>query len=208
MQFKINFDEIEGIDISELSFQNGTGGRAEEFGWTVGVNGSGLVIGIAQNTGDPIKAGEGLLTKIPWNGGSFSQISGSVSLSDIQTSGYFGSELSYETGEPIIIEPSLFNEEYNNLPGRHTLFSAYPNPFNPTTNIQYYLASNESINIVIYDVLGKKVKSFIKNNHDAGYGSFIWDATDERGQPVSAGMYIYSIQAGEFIHARKIILLK
>mgnify|MGYP001327460428 CR=1 FL=1 len=58
--------ELEGVDLAELSFQNGTGGRAEEYGWTVAVNNSGLVIGLAQGTGNPIPAGEGLLTQIPW----------------------------------------------------------------------------------------------------------------------------------------------
>ena len=208
MQFKINLDEIEGIDISEISFQNGTGGRAEEFGWSVGVSGSGLVIGLAQGTGEPIKAGEGLLTKIAWNGGSFTQISGSVSISDIQVSGYFGSELSCDTGGPIVLTPSLSNDENNLTPNKHTLLSAYPNPFNPSTQIRYYLANTESVNIIIYDVMGRKVKSVINNMQNAGLRSVIWNSTDDLGQNVPAGMYFYSIQAGEYMRARKIILLK
>ena len=208
MQFKINLDEIEGVDISEINLQNGAGGRAEDFGWVIGVSESGLVIGLAQETGSPIKAGEGLLTKIPWSGGSSSQISGSVSISDIQVSGYFGSELSYETGEPASIEPSLSNDIDKNLRITHTLFSAYPNPFNPSIKIQYFLSNSVYVNIDIYDVMGRKIKSLINNKHDAGYSSIIWDATDDLGHQVAAGMYIYTIQAGDFIQARKIILLK
>ena len=207
LQFKLNIDQLAGVDLAELSFQNGTGGRAEESGWTVGVNESGLVVGLAQGTGDPIQAGEGLLTKIHWNGGEFPQISGSISIADIQVSGYFGSELSFETGEPHIIEPSLSIVKNNNLPINYALHSAYPNPFNPTTKIRYDLPKNEYVSINIFDLMGRQIKSLVNKKQFAGFRSIQWDATDNSGQQVSAGMYIYRIQAGEFRQTKKMLLL-
>ena len=56
--------------------------------------------------------------------------------------------------------------------------------------------------------MGRRVKSLINNNQDAGYRSVYWDATNDLGQPVSAGMYIYTIQAGEFRQTKKMVLLK
>ena len=88
------------------------------------------------------------------------------------------------------------------------LHQNYPNPFNPTTLIRYDLPVNEHVSINIYDLTGKRVKSLVNTNQDAGYRSINWNATNEVGQPVSAGMYIYTIQAGEFRQTKKMVLLK
>ena len=88
------------------------------------------------------------------------------------------------------------------------LHQNYPNPFNPTTQIRYDLPLDEYVTVIIYDVMGRKIKSLINTNQEAGYRSITWDATNDLGQPVSAGMYIYTIQAGEFRQTKKMVLLK
>ena len=93
-------------------------------------------------------------------------------------------------------------------PYKINLHQNYPNPFNPTTLIRYDLPVNEHVSINIYDPTGKRVKSLVNTNQDAGYRSINWNATNEVGQPVSAGMYIYTIQAGEFRQTKKMVLLK
>jgi hypothetical protein len=208
IQFRLDLDEIEGVGLDEINFENGNGGRAEESGWTVGVNESGFVIGLAQGTGSPIPAGEGLLTEIPWNIGNFPQISGKVSIVDVQVAGYFGAEMSSETGDPYFIGPNLSTMESKRIPDTHTLYSAYPNPFNPTTRLRYELSNSEYISIIIYDLKGEYIKSLVNSIQGAGYRTIVWDATNYLGQPVSAGMYIYTIQAGEFRQTRKMVLLK
>jgi hypothetical protein len=94
------------------------------------------------------------------------------------------------------------------LPEAYTLHQNYPNPFNPTTQIRYDLPDNEYVSINIYDLMGRRIKSLINTNQDAGYRSINWDATNDLGQPVSAGMYIYTIHAGEFRQTKKMVLLK
>ena len=94
------------------------------------------------------------------------------------------------------------------IPDRFALYPNYPNPFNPTTQIRYDLPIAEYVSINIYDVMGRKIKSLININQEAGYRSISWDATNDLSQPVSAGMYIYTIQAGEFRQTRKMVLLK
>ncbi|MDA9935206.1 tandem-95 repeat protein [Candidatus Marinimicrobia bacterium] len=94
------------------------------------------------------------------------------------------------------------------IPDVFALHQNYPNPFNPTTQIRYDLPDNEFVSINIYDVMGRKIKSLVSINQETGYRSITWNATNDLGQPVSAGMYIYTIQAGEFRQTRKMVLLK
>jgi len=64
------------------------------------------------------------------------------------------------------------------------------------------------VNIIIYDLLGRQVRTLINQTQDAGYRSVIWNATNDHGKPVSAGVYLYKIQAGEFVQTKKMVLLK
>jgi hypothetical protein len=84
----------------------------------------------------------------------------------------------------------------------------YPNPFNPTTQIRYDLPEDALVSINIYDLMGRSIRSLVNTTQSAGYRSIQWDATNNLGEPVSAGMYIYMIQAGEFKQTKKMVLLK
>ena len=88
------------------------------------------------------------------------------------------------------------------------LHNPYPNPFNPNTTIRYDLPEDEFVTIKVYDMLGNFVSSLINKNQISGYKSLQWDATNNKGQPVSAGVYLYSIEAGEFRQTKKMVLLK
>ena len=79
---------------------------------------------------------------------------------------------------------------------------------NPTTRIRYDLPNSEYVSINIYNLMGNKIKSLIRAEQDAGQKSVIWDARNDLGHTVSAGTYIYSIEAGRFKQNRKMILLK
>ena len=94
------------------------------------------------------------------------------------------------------------------IPDQYILHQNYPNPFNPVTTLRYDLPENSLVNITIYDMLGKKVKTLINQTQDAGYRSVIWNATNNYGKPISAGIYLYQIQAGEYISTKKMVLLK
>ena len=94
------------------------------------------------------------------------------------------------------------------IPSQYTVYQNYPNPFNPVTTLRYDLPENGLVNITIYDMLGREVKTLINQTQDAGYRSIIWDATNDYGKPVSAGIYLYQIQAGEYMQTKKMVLLK
>ena len=172
------------------------------------VNESGLVLGISQDNGNPIKAGEGLLTQISWNGNEFPQISGLISIDNPQVSGYFGSQLSIEIGEPYTFLPNLNINDKNRLPGVFTLYPVYPNPFNPTTQISYDLSKSGMVNINIYDIMGRKIKSLFNTYQEPGHYSINWNADNELLEAVPAGVYICSIRAGDIRKTTKMILVK
>ena len=94
------------------------------------------------------------------------------------------------------------------LPITYNLYNAYPNPFNPTTTLWYELPENSYVNVTVYDMLGREIRTLVNTTQDAGFKSIIWDATNNQGNPVSAGVYLYKIQAGEFVQTKKMVLLK
>ena len=64
------------------------------------------------------------------------------------------------------------------------------------------------VNVMIYDILGREVKSLVRGVKQAGYHTVTWDSKDSKGSPVSAGIYFYQIQSKDFVKTRKMILLK
>ena len=79
---------------------------------------------------------------------------------------------------------------------------------NPVTKLRYAIPKNGLVIITIYDMLGRQVKTLINQTQDAGYRSVLWNATNDYGKPVSAGIYLYQIQAGEYMQTKKMVVLK
>jgi len=94
------------------------------------------------------------------------------------------------------------------IPTEFTLQQNYPNPFNPSTTINYDLPKDAFVNIIIYDMLGREVRSLINENKSAGYHSQIWNSKDGQGRAVAAGIYFYQIRSEGFLKTRKMVLLK
>ena len=113
------------------------------------------------------------------------------------------------TGEiTVLIEETFTLERKAIIPIAYTLHQNYPNPFNPITSLRYDLPEQAQVTLTVYDMLGREVTQLINTTQDAGYRSVQWNATDMHGKPVSAGVYLYQIQAGEFVQTRKMVLLK
>jgi len=94
------------------------------------------------------------------------------------------------------------------VPGQIVIHQNYPNPFNPKTTLHYDLPEDAMVNITIYDMMGRVVSNLVSSQQNAGYKSIQWNGTNDAGQPVSAGLYMYTIQAGEFRQTKKMVLLK
>tara|TARA_B000000565_G_scaffold188005_1_gene143096 strand:+ start:798 stop:3194 length:2397 start_codon:yes stop_codon:yes gene_type:complete len=98
--------------------------------------------------------------------------------------------------------------EDNTIPSDFALHGNYPNPFNPATQIRFDLPNKNDINIIIYNMLGQRVKVFSMPNTPAGTHTITWNATNQSGQPLSAGVYLYQMISEDFVQTRKMILLK
>ena len=96
----------------------------------------------------------------------------------------------------------------NSLLEEFVLKDNYPNPFNPVTTLRYELAYNTNVKITIYDMMGRIVKTLVNGSQTAGYRSIEWNATNDRNEPVSAGLYLYTIQAKNYSQTKKMVLLK
>ena len=94
------------------------------------------------------------------------------------------------------------------VPLEFALHENYPNPFNPTTTLRFDLPEISDITLTIYNMLGQKVRTFDYQNTSAGYHSVTWDATNDFGQQVGAGVYLYQLQTINFVKTRKMVLLK
>jgi hypothetical protein len=100
---------------------------------------------------------------------------------------------------------SIFDET---LPITYNLYNAYPNPFNPVTTLRYDIPENAFVNIRIYDLKGRLVNTLVSKEQTAGYKAIKWAGVDDKGKAVSAGIYLYEIQAGDFRKTKKMVLLK
>jgi hypothetical protein len=102
---------------------------------------------------------------------------------------------------------SLTDLDQPNLPMAFELKQNHPNPFNPTTHINFDLPSPTDIDLTIYNVLGQQVKSY-SDFRTAGSHSITWDGTDNTGSQVSSGVYFYRLDAGQNSATKKMMMLK
>ena len=94
------------------------------------------------------------------------------------------------------------------LPVDFSLAQNFPNPFNPTTTIEYNVPKQSLVKIEIYNMLGQRIRTLIDQNRPAGNYSIMWNAKDDSGANVASGMYFYRMNAGDFSALRKLVLLK
>jgi len=94
-----------------------------------------------------------------------------------------------------------------NIAKRFQLTQNYPNPFNPATTIEFSIPQQRNVQLTIYNILGQKVITLIDKTCPAGIHSVVWNATDQAGKGISAGLYFYRLQAGDYVNVKKMILL-
>jgi hypothetical protein len=99
-------------------------------------------------------------------------------------------------------------EEEAEIPASFSLHQNYPNPFNSQTVIEYTLPKESQVKIVVYNILGQKVKTLLDQKQSAGHKRVIWDGKDERGRVASSGIYFYRMETQEFVQTKKMLLLK
>lgn len=119
----------------------------------------------------------------------------------------------YVLGESEIVEVTFDWEgtpygDNNTVPVITALQGNYPNPFNPTTKINFSLKEAGKVNLEIYNLKGQKVKTLMNKNMDADNHSVIWSGEDNSGKKVSSGIYLYRMKSKGYSETKKMILIK
>ncbi|UCE05098.1 MAG: T9SS type A sorting domain-containing protein, partial [bacterium] len=94
------------------------------------------------------------------------------------------------------------------IPNESRLAQNYPNPFNPETHISYRVISTEFVNLTIYDLLGRKIRTLISETRAPGNYIVIWDGRDENGYKMPSGVYMYTLKSDDFIETKKMLMMK
>lgn len=95
-----------------------------------------------------------------------------------------------------------------NAPATFVLAQNYPNPFNPSTTIRYSVPKTSPVVLTIYDILGHEIRTLVNTVKTAGTYSIVWNGDDNRGVPVSSGLYFYRIRAGQYSDMKRMALIK
>ena len=94
------------------------------------------------------------------------------------------------------------------IPTEYALYENFPNPFNPSTTLRFDLPYSGDVSLTIYNMLGQKVKSFDMRGIQAGKHTLKWNATNDLGEKVGTGVYLYQLQTRDFMKTRKMIFMK
>lgn len=204
LQFAMDSGEFQdGLDTSVNVYIDANGdtvvedlGTSSSRGYNqrdVGVDAAGNVISVNSNTEalrvySPPDGPNSFLTYSPWA---------------IQVGG----------GEPVIptpvVPPTHVAENVEqSAPSGFRLFQNYPNPFNGSTLIKYRLSKNLNVNLKIYDLLGREVATLVDGKQDQGLHLVHWDGTNNLGQMVTSGIYLYEMRAGNFVEIKKLTYLR
>lgn len=88
------------------------------------------------------------------------------------------------------------------------LLKNYPNPFNPTTTIEFNLNSDTKCDVMIFNIKGEKIRTLFSGNTEKGKKSFLWNGTDQKGVKVASGIYFCKIKAENKTQTKKMLLVK
>ena len=104
----------------------------------------------------------------------------------------------------LIYDPNPVSiDEDNNIILEYSLYQNYPNPFNPVTEIEYSIKNEGNVELIIFDVLGRKVKTLVNERQSRGNYKLPFDASI-----LSSGIYLYQLRVNDFIETKKMVLLR
>ncbi len=105
-------------------------------------------------------------------------------------------------------DPTAVDDQISVIPDRFEILGNYPNPFNPSTTIEFSTTRTLEIKLEVFNVLGQKVKTLISGAYPAGVHQIVWDGTDNEGDEVATGVYFARLRGEESQSTRKMMLLR
>jgi FlgD Ig-like domain len=123
---------------------------------------------------------------------------------------------SFGDGDSILVITDTAQLNYNkvneirpgNIPSEFELNQNFPNPFNPTTVIEFAVPSKSTVHLAVFNVMGQKVRTLVDEELDVGWKSVTWDGTDDAGNSVASGIYLYRVEAGDYTDSKKMMMVK
>ena len=162
----------------------------------------GETVGLVNSVyGSTITSGDGILAEVTFTAlkdGSLSSNMLSIEQASFVNENYI---------QEILID-SPTGVEVDAAPAAFVVGQNFPNPFNPTTTITFAIPNDGNVRVEVYDILGQRVATLVDNSLSAGNHSVVWNATNERGNEVAAGVYFYTIKAGSHAATKRMILMK
>ena len=104
--------------------------------------------------------------------------------------------------------PTSVADNPPSLPDRFRLFQNYPNPFNPETTIRYRLATPGPVELAIFDIRGRRVRTLVRAKQRTGAHTVNWDGRDAKGRAVASGVYVYRLVAGGRVQVRRMVVVR
>ena len=209
--FEANYENwVNGVAVSDLHNQVVVYGSTQK-GMTHTANKSNYIAGFNTQTGDSLWTmqweydEDAIINAI--RGGVFDSNDDLILLGNTFTGGTIPNQGYLQKYRLLTIG---VDEEVVGLPVEYVLSQAYPNPFNPTTTIEYSLSKSGHVSLIIYNLLGQEVTRLINGIQNAGYHKVTWDASN-----MASGVYLYRLEvkgrrsaSPTFVQTRKMVLLK
>ena len=129
----------------------------------------------------------------------------------LNTAGDIISQQNVTAGIPTDLEEqiiSLLSTDAEVIPDKFIIKQNFPNPFNPKTTISFEIPLEGLVSLTIYDIQGKVVRKLVHRSRLVGSQNMVWDATNDKGLAVSAGMYFYRLEFNDVVKTMKMLLVK
>ena len=144
-----------------------------------------------------------------WNSGTIP--SGSSFTRQFSTPGSFPYHCAIHTSmlATVIVSPTSVGDENSaGVPKNYILQQNFPNPFNSSTLISYYLPKKGKVNLEVYNILGQRIRILAEREEEPGLKIISWEGKDDRGLNVPTGIYFYRLTAQDFVDTKKMVYLK
>ena len=167
-----------------------------------------VAVGISQKAGQSGYSGSGTVVTVKFKVTESIEKGTSItfSLNDVSANNSSGE------GIELISQPgstgTVVGVREKSGPTAYSLSANFPNPFNPNTSIQYKLGDDVSVRFEVLNVAGQTVRLLVNDLQNSGQHTIQWDGRDDSGRKVSAGVYLYRLQAGSFMLTNKMLLLQ
>ncbi len=208
---------VMSVDTSNMDFGQILAGASVSMPVTITNSGTALMIGtletvapfyISPNGSDPLNSvnymvpeGESLEIMISFMPSIEGQFSGTLTI--------ISDDPNYTTAQIALSgSASPVSNQDNVIPLVTALKGNYPNPFNPTTEIQFSIKQAGPVKIEIYNILGQRVRTLINGNMPAGNHNVTWNGIDDKNRSVASGIYFYRMQSGKYTNTKKMVMMK